>query len=145
MQAILDQINATYEQEGFDLPARQYLAVGATAHDCEQLTVSFVQMYAGLPGERADTPQKCNSPRSAVLSVQLVRKVAPPEGARGNLPPDADHITQHTIEKMQDAWLLMDAAMSVVDDYIGALADIAITNESGGYQAVVLNISLGMP
>jgi hypothetical protein len=142
MQHILDKIVAVFDQAQVDLPARRYIHIGATAHDCEQLTISFLQMYAGPPGIRANEPQKCNSPRTAVFTVQLVRPAPLPEGR--TQPPSIQSFYSHTLEKTRDAWLLMDAAMMAVDDYIGVIADVAVTPPSD-YQAIVLNLSVGIP
>lgn len=144
MEHIRLKINAVFEQADVSLPDRQYLTVGAEAHDCEQLTVSFRQMYLGGPGDQAETPQKCNSPRSIVLTIQLVRKVAMPPSAR-NTTPAASAINDVTLGRVTDAWLLMDAAQTAPDDYLGMLADVAITDPSGEYQAIVLNMTVGVP
>lgn len=143
MQHILDKIVAVFDQAGVSLPERRFLHVGATAHDCEQVSVAFMQMYAGMPGGRIDEPQKCNSPRTTVLTIQVVRKVAMPEGRA--TPPTAENLTAHTEAKTTDAWLLMDASMTAVDDYIGVIADVTVTPPQGEYQAVSLNLSVGVP
>ncbi len=143
MQHVLDKIVDVFEQADVSLPDRRFLHVGATAHDCSQVSVSFMQMYAGMPGGRVNEPQKCNAPRTAVLTIQIVRKIAMPEGRA--TPPTADNLTMHTHEKTQDAWLLMDASMTAVEDYIGVLADVTVTPPQGEYQAVSLNLSVGIP
>ncbi len=146
MEHILNQINVHYAAEGVDLPERQYLNIGRTSHDCEQLTISFVQLYLGPPGQQAEQPQICNAPRTAVMTVQLVRKVAVNTVGRGTMPPDPEHITRHTMEKTRDAWLLLEAVTNATDDYTGGiLVDVAVTDQQGEYQAIVLNIAAGVP
>lgn len=143
MEQVLEHIVQYFEAAGLEVPGRRYLNVGQTAHDCEQLTVSFQQIYAGAPGDRAETPQKCNSPRSVVLTIQTVRRVALPAGR--TTPPEPQEITDRTKQKTTDAWVMLDAALSLVDDYIGAIADVTVTNPSGEYQATVLNLTVGVP
>lgn len=143
MQNLLDKIRAVFEQADVSLPERQYLAVGRTAHDCEQLTVSFQQMYLGAPGVRVDQPVKCNSPRSVVLTVQLVRCVVMPVGR--STTPDAAKTTDRTLSRVTDAWLLMDAVTQALDDFLGIFGEVVITDPQAEYQAVVLNVTVGVP
>lgn len=144
MQAVLDSIVAKFEEEGVDLPDRRYLATGATAHDCEQLTVSFVQMYLGTPGDPAESPQRCDSPRSVVLSVQLVRCLpTTPPRASGPQPAAISGMTER---QTQDAWLLMDGAFGPIQNlWLDVLADVTVTDPQGQYQAIVLNLTVAVP
>ena|ERR1044072_3462096 len=143
MQQLLDDIVYHFAENDVDLPGRQYVTVGQTAHDCEQLTVGFIQMYLGTPGDRIEVPQNCQAPRSIVLTVQLVRKVALPQGR--TTPPDPEEITELTKQKTGDAWLLMDAVQKNACDTFGVIADVSVTNPQGEYQAVQLNVSVGVP
>lgn len=143
MQNVLDKILALFEYEDVSLPDRQYLAVGRTAHDCEQLTVSFQQMYLGPPGARADQPVRCHSPRSVVLTVQLVRCIVMPTGR--STTPNATATTDRTLSRMKDAWLLMDAVTQSLDDNLGIFGEVVVTDPQGEYQAIVLNVTVGVP
>jgi hypothetical protein len=73
---ILNTVVTTYADHGISLPERRYLAVGgqgSTVHDCEQVTVSFEQGYSGRPGAQAQEPVKCNSLRTGVYVIEVVR------------------------------------------------------------------------
>lgn len=146
MQFVLDEIVVTYEEANVSLPDRRYLHVGSTVHDCEQVTVQFIQMFLGTPGARADQVLPCTGPRSVILAAQVVRRVALPSGARGTTPPSAESLTSHTVEKMRDSWLLMDAMKHTANEYMGGvLMDVSVTPVQGEYQAVSLNITVGIP
>lgn len=144
MESVLESVNAVYEQENTTLPDRQYITMGETSHDCEQLTVGFDQLYVGTPGDQAESPQRCNSPRSIAMTVQLVRKI-PIMAGRGN-PPSADEISESARVMATDAWLLLDGCMaaSAVEQY-GAISDVSVTPPSGAYQAIVVSFVVGVP
>lgn len=144
MTHVLSSIENVFEQADVPLPDRRYVTFGGTAHDCEQLTVSFIQMYLGPPGDVAAEPQRCNAPRSALLAIELVRCL--PVGPRGSAP-SAAQATEHAIKQAVDAWLLVDgAAQQAFDPWgLGILADVTVTEPAGAYQAVVLNLTVAVP
>lgn len=141
-QAILDAVVAAFGQQGVALPDRRYLHIGQAAHDCEQLVVSFEQMYIGTPGDQAQLPQKCDAPWSVVFSVQLVRCV-PGVGRAGAAPTEAD-LTTNAVTMMQDAAILFDAGLHAVDDWNGILSDITVTDPQGKMQAIVMSVICGL-
>ena len=61
LDAVLAKVVATYEEYNIDLPSRRFWLMGEPAIDCEQLSVSFIQMYLGLPGDQASQPQRCTT------------------------------------------------------------------------------------
>lgn len=153
MISLLDQVNATFIENEVDLPERQLLDMGGqgeTVHDCAQVTVSFEQMYNGLPGTPDQLPTRCYSPRTATFIVEVVR-CTPVVGTGGRgqspVPPTADEITIASIAQARDAYVLMDAGLTFAEslDYAGGLADISMSPESGGFQAVVLTLVVGLP
>jgi hypothetical protein len=75
MDNVLQRIVDTFESNNVPLPARQYWTVGQTAIDCEQLVVTLIQIYLGPPGDQASSPQRCNMPRTAVMTVTLAREI----------------------------------------------------------------------
>ena len=144
MTAVLESINAVYEQEGVGLPERQYIAMNTVAHDCEQLTVAFQQMYAGPPGNQLEEPVRCESPRSIVLQVQLVRCIPVPQ-ARG-AAPTPEMMIESTEELTRDCWLLMEAGLASAPAlWLGGIADVSVTDPLGAFQAVQLNLVVGVP
>lgn len=144
MQDILDAIIAVYQAEDVALPDRHVLSVGVTPHDCEQVNVSFEQLYIGGPGDEADQPMRCDAPRTVGLTVQIVRCIPVPK-ARGAAPEPAA-MGLSTLQLTADAWLLLEGIMaSGAADYLGALADISIAAPSGGYQAIQASVVVGVP
>lgn len=140
---ILSAVNAIYEQEGVALPERQYIATGDVAFDCEQLTVSFQQLYAGTPGQPAEQPVRCNQPFSAVWEISLVRCI--PVARRSQVAPTTDELDATAEGQMADAMLLLTGVMSSDSaDWLGAFADVTVTEPDGGFQAVVCRFTCGI-
>ena len=50
MDQVLEKVTSVFTSFGVPLPSRCYWTMGAPAIDCEQLVVSFVQVYLGPPG-----------------------------------------------------------------------------------------------
>lgn len=143
LETVLARIVATFDAAHIDLPERQFIYWGNTVHDCEQLSVSLVQMYLGAPGSPAAAPQPCHGPRSMVLSCQIVRCVpTPPSGAKA---PSASDLTKYSLRRAKDAYVLLEAGIKTCDVWgVGAIADVNPTNATGGFQAVVLNLTLAI-
>src|SRR5213595_504446 len=127
---ILNTVVSTYADHGVSLPDRRYLAVGGqgpTVHDCEQVTVSFEQGYSGRPGNQAQEPQPCASPRTGVFLIEVVRALPLPNTAiaspnttvpsrygqttTGVQTLPAEIQSAHARIQMVDAMLLMDAGL----------------------------------
>ena len=143
MQDVLSSINSAFEAEGVVLPDRQYVMIGEAAHDCEQLTVSFDQLFLGGPGDEITTPLRCEAARTIALSVQLVRCV-PAITRQG--PPTAEQLTETTERLTQDSWLLLEGCInSIPANYLGALVDVTVTAPDGKFQAVQANLTVGVP
>lgn len=158
---ILNTIVTIYGEHGVELPARRYLAVGGqgeTVHDCEQVTVSFDQGYSGLPGNQAFEPVRCNSPRTGVFVVEVVRSVASPNTPEaapetmipnrlsqvttgvGVLPPEV--LTDIAKKQMVDAMLLMEAGLRAGETTMtGSITDISAGSAQGGFQAMVMVVT----
>lgn len=161
---LLQTIVTTYGEHQVDLPARRYLSVGglgSTVHDCEQVTVSFEQGYSGLPGNQAQEPVKCNSPRTGVFIVEVVRALPLPNttanktgsavpsryktGADSSLTVSAlepETLTQVAEKQMIDAMLMMEAGLRAGETTItGTLVDVSAGQPQGGYQAMVMTVA----
>src|SRR4029453_13437759 len=159
---ILNTVVATYAEHEIELPERRYLAVGGqgdTVHDCEQLTGSFEQGYSGVPGNQAQEPVTCASPRTAVFIVEVVRQLPEPNTTEANpttpvpsrypqvktgvqiLPTDVQ--SNIARKQMVDAMLLMDAGLRAGENTIinGSLAAVSAGFPKGGYQAMSLVIT----
>ena len=148
MSTVLDKVETVYDSYNMPLPTRRYWTFGQPAVDCEQVVVSLVQMYLGPPGGEIAEPRRCNDPRTAILEVAVSREVptAQPNGA----PPTADAITNGNLASAYDAWILMDSAAQL-DTWetagfgLGVIATIQSTEPEGGFQTIVLTLTLAIP
>lgn len=148
MDGILERVEAVFQSYNVELPQRRYWTIGQPAIDCEQVVVSFIQMYLGAPGDEATTPQKCHMPRSAVVTISIARAV--PVVGQGGRPPSPDKIQQSAAVSAIDAWVLMDA-VKLFDMWdgsgygVGVIATVDITPAEGGFQTVNMNLTLAVP
>lgn len=151
MEKVLAEINTTFAEHGVTLPEKQFFDVGANEapHDCEQVSVAFQQLYNGVPGNPDQVPTPCNGPRTASYVIEIVRCTPVMERKlRGGplMPPTKEDLDASAERQVIDGWLLMDAALTAAQNFAlnGGLADVLVTPETGGYQAVVLNLALGL-
>lgn len=119
---ILDVVRAAFAASGdpdadpvvepAELPARQYVVPGITAaYDCEQLTVTVVQVAVGVPGVSFGVPiANCPPQRYATYRVELVRDV-PTVNEQGD-PPKATKLTESAQELLRDMGILHAALVS---------------------------------
>lgn len=136
---VLDAVVAVYAQNSVSLPDRRYVQLNTATVDCEQVTVSLAQMYLGSPGNQAILPQRCESPRTAVMLVEIVRCVPAP-GPRG-VPPTVAQIEASADQFLIDAWLLMEAVTVAVDTgFDGVLADVSASDRQGQFQGITLTL-----
>lgn len=148
MEGVLERIANIYQSYNVPLPKRTYWTMAQPAVDCEQLVVSFVQMYLGSPGAQVNEPQRCNVPRSVTLAVSVSREIAT-VGANGR-PPSPERIEQTSISSAVDAWVLMDSlnALDQWDDTgygLGVIATLETAPPEGGFQTVTLNVTMAVP
>lgn len=148
MDGILERVETVFQSYNVELPQRRYWSIGQPAIDCEQVVVSFLQMYLGAPGDEATSPQRCNVPRSAVVTISIARSV--PIVGVGGRPPSPDKIQQASAVSAIDAWVLMDA-VKLFDQWddsgygLGVIATVEITPPEGGFQSVTMNLTLAVP
>lgn len=148
MQAVLDAVIATYTSYTMPLPGRRYYTLGSPAIDCEQVTVSMLQMYIGSPGDEATSPRRCNDPRSVTLLVQVSREV-PTVGQNGRAP-SGDSIQDGAEISAYDAWILLDSARTL-DQWdpanfgLGVIATVEADSPEGGFQTVTMTITMAVP
>lgn len=148
MQEVLDRVVASYASYSMPIPSRQYWTMGTPAVDCEQVVVSFIQMYVGAPGDEATEPRRCNDPRSATLNVSVSRQV-PVVGQNGR-PPSAEAIESYAEISAYDAYILLDCA-SHLDAWeetgfgLGVIATVEVQTPEGGYQTAVLTLTVAVP
>ena len=147
MDKVLEKVTSVLTSYNVPLPSRCYWTMGNPAIDCEQLVVSFIQMYLGTPGDQASTPQRCHMPRTAVLAISIAREV-PVVGMNGR-PPSAEKIEAGSALSAIDAWVLMES-MKQFDPWdegpgMGVIATIDAPTVEGGFQLVNLQLSVVVP
>lgn len=148
LDGTLARVQTIYQTAGIALPDRQYWTLGTPVWDCEQLVISFIQAYFGPPGDEATRPQSCEGPRSAALTVQVVRCI-PTVGRRGGAP-SAEQIQSMSEQLAIDAYLLLDLAPQL-DQWdpgypgMGVIATVDSAEAQGGYQGVTLSITTVIP
>ena len=148
MQAVLNQVITQYTSYNMPLPGRRYWTLGSPSVDCEQVTVSMLQMYLGSPGDEATAPRRCNDPRSVTLLVQVAREV-PTVGTNGRAPA-ADSIQDGAEISAYDAWILLDSARTL-DQWdpanfgLGVIATVEASSPEGGFQTVTMTITMAVP
>lgn len=148
MDGVLERVETVFQSYNVPLPNRRYWMIGTPALDCDQVVVSFIQMYLGSPGAEVSQPQRCNVPRSATIMIQISRPV-PTVGQNGR-PPSAEKIQQNSALSTTDAWVLMEALreFDMWDDTgygLGVIATLEITGPEGGFQTVGLQLTMAVP
>ena len=149
LDEVLKRVEATFISYNVPLPERRYWTMGIPVVDCEQLAVSFVQMYLGTPGDQANQPQRCSVPRSAVLSISVSRAI-PVVGQNGRAP-SADKIQEGSVISAVDAYVLMESinALDTWEDGgsfgMGVIATTEAPAAEGGFQTISMQITMVIP
>ena len=148
LEVVLEKTVEVYESFSMPIPERRYWTLGEPAVDCEQLVVSFIQMYLGFPGDEATEPRKCSDPRTATVHVRVSRKV--PVVGPGGKAPSANSIQEHSQLVAYDAWCLMEGASSLdawTNSFpgMGVISTVEVDAPEGGYQTVVMTLTAAVP
>lgn len=144
----LEKVEAVFQSYNVPLPERRYWTIGAPAIDCEQLVVSFVQAYLGTPGDEASTPQRCQMPRSAVISISVAREI--PTVGQGGRPPSGQTIEEASYISAVDAWVLLESLNQFdqwdeVGSGMGVIATVEGTTPAGGFQVTTMQLTMVVP
>jgi len=147
MDGVLDRVRQVYASYNVPLPARQYWTFGEPAYDCEQVVVSFINLYLGPPGDEANRPVKCNQPRTAVVRISVVRQTVVQQGTKA---PKAQDIEDSARWQALDAWILIESnqLFDNWDEFAngpGVIATITAGTASGGYQEVSMQLTITVP
>lgn len=148
LDGVLERVVSVFQSYNVPLPTRQYWTLGEQAIDCEQLVVTFIQLYLGAPGDQASTPQRCTVPRSAVMTVSLSRQI-PTVGQNGK-PPSAEKIEQAAQISAVDAWVMIQS-INLLDMWeeggygVGVIATVDIPPPEGGFQTVNMQLTMAVP
>jgi len=140
---VLESVAQSLRDLELTVPDRQYITVGTPVADCEQLTVSLVQLYNGLPGAQQSSPTRCDGPLTAVLSVQLLRST-PTVDSKGR-PPTAATLQVAGETLVTDAWALLLSACRCDEYGLGYIADVAPVEPQGGYAGATMNLVVAVP
>jgi len=146
LQEVLDRTVNIYNSYGLPLPQRRYWTMADPVVDCEQLVVSFIQMYIGAPGDEATTPRRCMDPRSATVHIQVAREV-PTIGNNGRAP-SAEIIQEYSQLQAFDAWALIQSAADLdawESSGLGVIATVETSEPEGGYQSTTLTMTSAVP
>lgn len=148
MQGVLERVETVFQSYNVELPKRRYWTMGDPVVDCEQLVVSFTQMYLGTPGAQVNDPQKCHVPRSATVAISIARAV-PIVGQNGR-PPSADAIQRSAETIAVDTWVLMES-INLLDQWddtgygLGVIATLESAPPEGGFQVSTLQVTMAVP
>lgn len=148
LDGVLERAVSIFQSYNVPLPTRQYWTVGEQAIDCEQLVLTFIQMYLGPPGDQASTPQRCHVVRTAVMTLSLSRAI-PTVGQNGR-PPSGDTIERAAQIAAVDAWVLMQS-VNLFDMWdpgyfgVGVIATVDIPPPEGGFQTINMQLTMAVP
>lgn len=149
MDNVLGVLVAVYEQYNVPLPARRYWTTGMASVDCAQAVVSLIQLYLGPPGDQAATPQHCNQPKTAVLTIYISREVPVP--SNNGKPPAPEDIQAAAGWQATDAWVLMES-LEQFDTWgidgirgPGVIATIQTPAPMGGFATVEMQLTVTVP
>jgi hypothetical protein len=148
MQALLDKVVEVFAEYTMPLPLRQYWTMGSPAVDCEQVVVSFVQMFLGVPGNQEALPWKGSIPRTATVNISISRAV-PTVGQNGR-PPSSESIEGYAELVAYDSWILMDS-IARFDPWenavpgFGVVGTLEVSEPEGGFQTTVMTLTAAVP
>lgn len=149
LQEVLDRVISVYSSYNMPLPTRRYYTMATPVVDCEQVCVSFIQMYLGTPGDEASEPRRGQDPRSATVAVQVARAV--PITQQSGQPPRPDDIQAAAEVSAYDAWILMES-INALDTWsnegpfgLGVIATIDADPPEGGFQTTRMTLTMAVP
>lgn len=142
---LLDAVVEEFEAVGVPLPSRRYLTHGQTAADCDQLTVSLIQLYRGEPSAPPSEPTNCNSRTSAVVEVELLRKV-PNVGDNRSGIVSQEALHRSGLEHLTDATLLLNSLCRLTAPRYffaqnGFFGDVTTGETQGDYSGPKLTVT----
>lgn len=118
-KAILSAVESSALTLHVTLPDRQYVTVGGSVYDCEQVTVSAISSDTGLVGAESggmSDLDPCDPVWKCVYEVGVVRKaVEAVSGARGTILPKVADVEADTKVVSADFAVLVGAAQAMSD------------------------------
>lgn len=146
---ILEQVRTSAAKYGYTLPVRQYVTVGGSVFDCEQVVVSAIRAGTGVVESESADALALVGPKVPVWNVtyevSIVRTAAEKvSGPRGDILPtpgqiEADAAVVSTIFAILDDVVV---AMSDAIDGVGRLrASFEMGQPEGGLIAGVMTVT----
>lgn len=148
MQGVLERVQTVFQSYNVQLPSRCYWSMSQPAVDCEQLVISFLQLYLGPPGGQISQPMRCNVPRSATIQISISR--ATPIVGQNGRPPSPDKIELASSIQAIDSWVLMES-INLLDQWdengygVGVIATLDAGAPEGGFQTTVMTVTMAVP
>jgi hypothetical protein len=148
LSGVLERVEAIFQSYNVSLPQKKYWMMGEPAIDCEQVVVSFLQMYLGPPGAQVGEPQRCHVPRSATLNISISR--ATPVVGQNGRPPTQEKIQQSAEILAIDSWVLMQS-VNLLDQWdatgygIGVVATLDVNGPEGGFHTTTMTVTMAVP
>ena len=143
---LLDAAKAALTDWGRVVPLDVYATEGTPVHDCEQLTVTLLQVYYGPPGDQAEQPTPCDGMITGVFQMELVRCIAPAFNQKTKIGGTTEEKHNSAISLYEDAAVLIRTPnyMPSPDFDRNVMGDLSIGEPSGGYIAITMNIIVGL-
>jgi hypothetical protein len=148
MSGVLERVETIFQSYNVSLPQKKYWMMGQPAIDCEQVVVSFLQMYLGAPGAQVGEPQRCHVPRTATLNISISR--ATPVVGQNGRPPSQEKIQQASEILAIDSWVLMQS-VNLLDQWdetgygVGVVATLDVSGPEGGFHTTTMTITMAIP
>lgn len=136
-QELLTRINACAADAGIELPSRQIVYPSAVPADCEQVSVLFGGWSVYPPMQEMSV---CLSIRWCAQFGIMVSRCTPAVPGRTSSAPTMDRMTAAAQMASDDAELML-ALLSTFDE-VGADLNVSTPEPQGGYQAVLLTVTL---
>lgn len=149
MDNILAGLESVYQSYNVPMPDRRFWTIGETpVVDCDQIAITFLQMYLGAPGDDAQQPQNCNGIRSMVVQINVSRKRALPRAGARNVSPAAEQIQGDAVWSTIDAVTIMNGIGSLDQFSMGqpqAIATVTANGFEGDYFTTSVQLTIPVP
>lgn len=140
LERTLEVVVSVFESYNMPLPKRRYYMLSTPVIDCEQVVVSLINVYLGLPGDEGNQPIRCNSgtPRTAVVQITIAREQTVLKSGRA---PGPTELMQDADVGAVDAWILFSNMEQFDVLGSGVIATVMPEKIAGGYQVVTLQLT----
>lgn len=136
-QEILVRLNAVAAGAGALLPDRQIIYMTGVPLDCEQVAVAF---GGWVPEPQLQGMTHCSTFRWAAQFGVGISRLTPAMPPRAGVAPRVEQMNAAAQISSDDAELLL--ALTFTFDEVGADVNITTPEPQGGYQAVMLTITI---